>query len=82
MKLIEHKICRILGEELLKPTSRFELTAFLKAWQQCVPEGITKAVFNRLATHVASVFVMRFFHFVRGNFLGNLQKNLALLRKF
>ncbi|XKL59219.1 hypothetical protein PGB90_000235 [Kerria lacca] len=40
VRLIENKVCRIIGEELLKPTTTFEFNDFLRAWQGSVPEGL------------------------------------------
>jgi len=36
----EYKLCRFLGEVILKSSSKFNLTHFMKAWQQSVPTGL------------------------------------------
>uniref|UniRef100_A0A0A9WMG4 Sister chromatid cohesion protein DCC1 n=1 Tax=Lygus hesperus TaxID=30085 RepID=A0A0A9WMG4_LYGHE len=39
-RLDEFKICRFLGESLLKPVDKFNLDDFLKAWSSSVPAGL------------------------------------------
>jgi len=36
----EYKICRFLGEVILKSSNKFNFTHFMKAWQQSVPTGL------------------------------------------
>lgn len=51
MKLVENRVCRLLGEALLKPSTRFILIDFLKAWQDSVPEGNQySGFFSRIKT--------------------------------
>ncbi|KAJ1527032.1 hypothetical protein ONE63_008576 [Megalurothrips usitatus] len=38
--LREDRVCRFLGEVLLRPAGKFNLQDFLSAWQQSVPEGM------------------------------------------
>ncbi|XP_034242645.1 sister chromatid cohesion protein DCC1 isoform X2 [Thrips palmi] len=38
--LRDDRICRYLGEVLLRPAGKFNLRDFLSAWQQSVPEGM------------------------------------------
>ncbi|XP_065211120.1 sister chromatid cohesion protein DCC1 [Planococcus citri] len=40
VKLIEDRVCRMLGESTLKRFSHFELKDFLNVWQGAVPEGL------------------------------------------
>lgn len=42
VKLIENRVCRIMGEVLLRSNPQFALTEFLKPWQDSVPEGMSK----------------------------------------
>uniref|UniRef100_A0A8D9AZH6 Sister chromatid cohesion protein DCC1 n=2 Tax=Cacopsylla melanoneura TaxID=428564 RepID=A0A8D9AZH6_9HEMI len=42
--LIEDKICRLIGEALLRPTEKFILSEFLSVWQSSVPEGLTTSL--------------------------------------
>jgi len=36
----EDRVCRFLGEVLLKPVGRFNFREFMTAWQASVPEGM------------------------------------------
>lgn len=36
---VENKVCKFLGETLLKRMGKFNLKEFLKVWQESVPEG-------------------------------------------
>ncbi|KAK3915302.1 Sister chromatid cohesion protein DCC1 [Frankliniella fusca] len=38
--LREDRICKVLGEVLLRPAGKWNLQEFLTAWQQSVPEGM------------------------------------------
>lgn len=39
-RLIGDRVCRTLGEELLRSHSKYELNEFLRVWQESVPPGI------------------------------------------
>ncbi|BES87216.1 Sister chromatid cohesion protein [Nesidiocoris tenuis] len=39
-ELNENKICRFLGEALLRPVDKFNLHDFLQAWESSVPSGL------------------------------------------
>ncbi|XP_067933347.1 sister chromatid cohesion protein DCC1-like [Watersipora subatra] len=63
--LDEDKVCRYYAEMLLKPTQKFNLTEFLDAWKDSVPEGMITSLSQldgmAFADRTSEPAVMRYF---------------------